>query len=43
MDHIHPDDFKAVRDFYSGFLMQNEEQHTEFRIIRPDGTMRWVR
>lgn len=41
--HIHPDDLERVRRFYADFLQQNQEQETEFRVVRPDGTVRWLR
>lgn len=38
LESIHPDDLEQVRQ-----AMQNPTGGAEFRIVRPDGSLRWVR
>ncbi len=41
---IHPDDRRRVKDSYEGVLSGRISRfETEYRVIRPDGSMRWVR
>jgi PAS domain S-box-containing protein len=40
---VHPEDLDKVRNAASGSLQPGRsEHHVEYRIIRPDGAMRWV-
>jgi diguanylate cyclase (GGDEF)-like protein/PAS domain S-box-containing protein len=41
-DLIHPDDRAHVRDMIYGALERNERFSIEYRIVRRDGTVRWV-
>jgi PAS domain S-box-containing protein len=41
--HVHPDDLERVKRFYETLLQGNQEQELEFRLLRPDGTVRWLR
>ena len=40
METIHPDDKERVRDIYENH--RKEEMHFEFRIVRPDDSIRWI-
>ncbi|MDK1028238.1 MAG: PAS domain-containing protein [Anaerolineae bacterium] len=40
---IHPDDRQTVLDKWAQMLAQGEYFEDEFRILRPDGSIRWVR
>ena len=42
-DHIHPDDDLRVRERFRELQAHGEEGEIEFRVIRPDGTLRWLR
>jgi len=42
-EHVHPDDVDGVRRFYQDILQQDQEQEMEFRVVHPDGAMRWLR
>jgi PAS domain S-box-containing protein len=39
---IHPDDRQAVRLAIAGTLQTGSDHHVEYRIVRPDGEVRWV-
>lgn len=39
---IHPEDQQAHREFVSSVFSQKKPFKSEFRIIRPDGAIRWV-
>ena len=41
---IHPEDLAAVVDAYDRWLAdpQNQRYDVEFRIVRPDGSVRWI-
>ena len=39
---VHPDDLPAVLQSVSDHLNSNEPFNLEFRIIRPDGEVRWI-
>jgi two-component system, sensor histidine kinase len=41
MDTVHPDDRERVRAAYAHYL-QTWEFHDEYRIVRPDGAVRWI-
>ena len=41
LDALHPDDREAVTEGFRGYL-ETGEFHMEFRIVRPDGEVRWV-
>ncbi|MCT7984200.1 PAS domain S-box protein [Laspinema sp. A4] len=38
---VHPDDSDRVREFFEALLVQGS-QDVEYRIIRPDGEVRWL-
>ncbi|GAB3021509.1 PAS domain S-box protein [Natronobiforma cellulositropha] len=40
LEGIHPDDRERVREAYTA--LPDEEYDQEFRVVRPDGTLRWV-
>jgi len=42
-DFVHPDDLQEVMVFYKGFPEQFESAEIEYRIIRNDRQIRWVR
>ena len=42
MEPIHPDDLDAVRDALVR-RSRGEDTDVEYRIVRPDGTLRWIR
>lgn len=42
LEHTHPDDRARMRAF-STELQRSENNEVEFRLIRPDGAVRWVR
>jgi PAS domain S-box-containing protein len=42
MESIHPDDLPAVRNAQRR-MPDGHETDVEYRIIRPDGTLRWIR
>ena len=42
-DHLHPDDDARVRKQFRELQAHQEEGEIEFRVIRPDGTLRWLR
>lgn len=39
---IHPEDRRRVMNAVSVALQGDKEHHIEYRIVRPDGTLRWV-
>jgi formate hydrogenlyase transcriptional activator len=39
---VHPQDRDAVRSTVEGAIQSGEEKTVEYRIIRPDGEMRWI-
>src|SRR4029079_2995165 len=39
---FHPDDRAAVSQAMSLAVKERREYHSEFRIVRPDGEVRWV-
>lgn len=39
---VHPEDRQGVFDFFSELMTQEGEGVVEYRIIRPDGIVRWV-
>jgi two-component system, cell cycle sensor histidine kinase and response regulator CckA len=41
-DSVHPDDLRAVQDAWR-LLLQGDPFDEEYRIVRPDGELRWVR
>jgi PAS domain S-box-containing protein len=41
LQEVHPDDREHVRAEMTAIL-EREEQHLEYRIVRPDGAIRWV-
>jgi PAS domain S-box-containing protein len=40
---IHPDDRSRVKTVVDDAIRQHREFTVEFRVVRPDGTIRWVR
>jgi PAS domain S-box-containing protein len=40
--HIHPDDLPAVEDSINRALENQSHDYAEFRIIRPDGSIRYI-
>ncbi len=41
--HIHPDDRAAVREQFDKSVRQGRSLDAEFRIVTPDGEIRWLR
>jgi PAS domain S-box-containing protein len=42
-DHIHPDDWADVTEALAASVRQDRPLNLEFRVIRPDGSVRWLR
>lgn len=42
METIHPEDRERVTSWF-GRVLQREEVVLKYRIVRPDGAVRWVR
>jgi len=42
MDYIHPDDFQPICDEWTACIARGEPFESDFRIVRPDGTIRWI-
>jgi len=42
-DMIHPDDRRRVEDLMSAALANRSDYEANFRIVRPDGALRWIR
>lgn len=40
---VHPEDQARVEAFYRDFLGRGGEEECEFRVVRPDGSQRWLR
>ena len=43
LHHVHPDDRTAVTDAFSESVERGRALNLEFRIVRPDGDVRWLR
>jgi diguanylate cyclase (GGDEF)-like protein/PAS domain S-box-containing protein len=43
LDLVHPDDLERMRIEIPPLVEAGEDYHVEFRVLRPDGTVRWVR
>jgi two-component system cell cycle sensor histidine kinase/response regulator CckA len=41
-EHIHPEDRAQVDAAFAGVSKNGGEMHVEFRVIRPDGSIRWL-
>lgn len=41
--HVHPDDLKRVREGFDRMVQKRKGGVMEFRIVRPNGTIRWIR
>lgn len=41
--HIHPDDRGRVSDAIANAIATHAEYHLEFRVVREDGSLRWLR
>ncbi len=42
-EHVHPGDLARVKEEFAQLAQSREEREMEFRMIRPDGVMRWIR
>ncbi len=42
LEPVHPEDADIARRFFESFPGKEEERRTEFRILRPDGAIRWI-
>ena len=40
---IHPDDLATLAEHVIGHVVAGQDFHVEFRVMRPDGSFRWVR
>ncbi len=40
---IHPEDLQRVQEVFARMVARRERYDEEYRVIRPDGSMRWVR
>jgi PAS domain S-box-containing protein len=43
LGRVHPDDRAAVRGAFDRAVLEGRELATEFRVVWPDGTVRWLR
>jgi formate hydrogenlyase transcriptional activator len=43
LDSVHPEDRENVRRMLDQAMREPAEHHAEFRILRPDGSVRWIR
>ncbi|HEX7302485.1 bifunctional diguanylate cyclase/phosphodiesterase [Lentzea sp.] len=43
LDVVHPDDFHMVETYWHGREITGDPIDIEYRIIRPDGQLRWIR
>jgi PAS domain-containing protein len=43
LDLVHPDDRATVVDAFASSVEQSRPLNVEFRIVRPDGAVRWLR
>ncbi|MCC6396849.1 MAG: PAS domain S-box protein, partial [Bacteroidetes bacterium] len=41
-ERVHPDDVHTVQEEISALLMENQISVSEYRIVRPDGEIRWM-
>jgi PAS domain S-box-containing protein len=41
--HIHPDDRESVREQFAKSIRQGRHLEAEFRVVLPDGSIRWLR
>ena len=39
---IHPEDWPRLREQFEALVQRGSAPDTEFRVVRPDGTVRWV-
>jgi PAS domain S-box-containing protein len=42
-EHVHPEDLARVKEEFAQLSESREEREIEFRLIRPDDVIRWVR
>ena len=42
MDYIHPDDAQPICDDWTAHIQRGEPFQSDFRIVRPDGSIRWL-
>ena len=42
LDTVHPEDREAVQEVINDAMRSGKETSTEFRIVRPDGNVRWI-
>jgi PAS domain S-box-containing protein len=40
LDYVHPDERQPVCDEWTGFIQRGEPFESDFRVVRPDGTVR---
>jgi diguanylate cyclase (GGDEF)-like protein/PAS domain S-box-containing protein len=43
LDVVHPDDYDAVAEYWSKHQPSGDPIDIEYRIVRPDGELRWIR
>lgn len=43
LNSVHPEDRESVLAAYDDFLSVKKDYDVEYRVLRPDGTLRWVR
>jgi PAS domain S-box-containing protein len=43
LNSVHPEDRESVLAAYDNFLRAKKDYDVEYRVVRPDGTLRWVR
>jgi PAS domain S-box-containing protein len=39
---VHPEDRDLIRDSVQMAMQSNDEGRVEYRIVRPDGSVRWI-
>ena len=42
-DRVHPDDIEAVEQALEQSIVSGIDYHTEYRVVLPDGTIRWLK
>jgi PAS domain S-box-containing protein len=42
-EHVHPEDLTKTQERFAQIVQSGNESEMEFRIIRPDGMVRWIR
>ncbi len=41
-EHVHPEDLPGTKEAFARMAQSREESVMEFRILRPDGELRWI-